>query len=366
MEKLERIVHTMGEWSQRSLPFALATVVGVRGSTYRGLGARQLVSGEGAAVGTISGGCLDQDLYQVVDRVLETDQPERVEFDLTADDEAIWGWGIGCNGATELVVEPAIQALRHQFGWQQLTGRKSLLFAHLVESPAEMSLLPGLSSIWDKSGSIHRWEDQLDTSALAEPVSAALNQGRHRLFEEAGYRWFLEVVGDAPRLLVCGAGHDAVPLVRFGQQLGFRVVVTDERRQVLTPDRFGETAQMVHGRASELATYVELDRHTAVVIMTHNYLRDLDYLTALLDTEVSYIGMLGPGARLERLIRDLGEVGKELSEDDRAKLHGPAGLDIGAEGPEEISWAILAEILSVQRDASGSPLRQRKGPNRLA
>ena len=107
MNELDRVLQTAEEWSTRGVDFALATVVGVRGSTYRGLGARQLVAADGTGVGTVSGGCLDEDLRHVAETVMGTGRPRLIEFDLTADDEAVWGWGIGCNGATELIVEPA-------------------------------------------------------------------------------------------------------------------------------------------------------------------------------------------------------------------------------------------------------------------
>ena len=111
MAELDSILEAIHDWSERGLDFALATVVGVRGSTYRGLGARQLVGADGAGVGTVSGGCLDQDLHRVALEVIDRGEARIVEFDLTADDEAIWGWGIGCNGATRLLVEPADTAL---------------------------------------------------------------------------------------------------------------------------------------------------------------------------------------------------------------------------------------------------------------
>ena len=102
----QQLIATIHDWLDREVPFALATVVGVRGSTYRGLAARQLVAADGTSVGTVSGGCLDSDLVVVAARVRAAARPELVEFDLTADDEAVWGWGIGCNGVTELLVEP--------------------------------------------------------------------------------------------------------------------------------------------------------------------------------------------------------------------------------------------------------------------
>ena len=112
----DQLITTIQDWASRNVSFALATVVGVRGSTYRGLAARQLVAADGTSVGTVSGGCLDSDLAGMATRVVLSGRPELIEFDLTADDEAIWGWGIGCNGATELLVEPADSAVNRRLG----------------------------------------------------------------------------------------------------------------------------------------------------------------------------------------------------------------------------------------------------------
>ena len=102
-----------------------------------------------------------------------------------------------------------------------------------------------------------------------------------------------------------------------------------------------------------------------MVIMTHNYMRDLDYLDQALGRRLAYIGVLGPGERLERLLKDLADRGRYPDEHDRAVLHGPAGLDIGAEGPVEIAWSIMGEILAVRRGKKGGFLRDRKGPASL-
>jgi xanthine dehydrogenase accessory factor len=96
--------------------------------------------------------------------------------------------------------------------------------------------------------------------------------------------------------------------------------------------------------------------------MTHNFLRDKEYLRALLGSSAAYIGMLGPGARTQRLLMELADEGIDLTGADRARIHGPAGLDVGAEGPEEIAESIVAEIVAVKRGRSGGFLKERPGP----
>lgn len=344
MNELDRVLQAAEEWSQRGIDFALATVVGVRGSTYRGLAARQLVAEDGTGVGTVSGGCLDEDLRRVAGEVIESGRPRLIEFDLTADDEAVWGWGIGCNGATELVVEPA-ESVRSLIRDLRSTQRPLAVVHHLEDRLGQRTLVA-----LDGEG---------EYGAVA---TLAIEEGRHRVTEVVGRRVMVEVLGAPRRLIVCGAGHDAAPVVRYGAELGYEPIVIDDRRPFLSEERFPQASQFVHVTPRDLAEAVEFDATTSVVIMSHNYLRDLDYLGAVLGKRVPYIGVLGPGERLSRLLDDLAEQGIEPDEHDLEALHGPAGLDIGSEGPLEIAWAVLTEIIAVRRGAGAGFLRDRKGP----
>lgn len=345
MSESDRILATAGEWSQRGIEFAMATVVGVRGSTYRGLAARQLLAADGTGAGTVSGGCLDQDLRLVADEVIATGTARIVEFDLTADDEAVWGWGIGCNGATNLLVETAATA-GELVAALQGARRPLVIVHHLDEARLGQRHVVGPD----------------DNGPYAEIARRALEDGGNHLLQTGDDTVMVEVLGAARRLIVCGAGHDAAPLVRLAGELGFEPVVVDDRRTFLSSERFPGAAQFLHAAPSDLATTVDLDTTDSIVIMSHNYLRDLDYLRAALGRGVGYIGVLGPGERLRRLLDDLATDGVQPSPTDLAALHGPAGLDIGSEGPLEIAWAVLAEIMAVRRRAGGGFLRDRKGP----
>ncbi len=345
MTELDGILETMIDWASRGVPFALATVVGVRGSTYRGLAARQAVSEHSASVGTISGGCLDNDLHQVAATVIATGEPVLVEFDLTADDEAIWGWGIGCNGATEVLVEPSSSAL-------QLAER--LRASHLGRRSAIIHSLDP-----DRLATRRFVTPTGDTPVLGkltEAAQEAMREGRHRVVEVEGERSLIEVVGSPTRLLVCGAGHDANPVVRYGRELGFETIVTDDRRHLLTTERFPNGTELVHAEARELSSVIPLDERTYVVLMSHNYLRDLEYLRQLHGSPVAYIGALGPSERLDRLFADLASEGVMFDEEMRRRIRGPAGLDIGAEGPVEIAWSIMSEVLAIRSGATGEPV----------
>lgn len=337
----EEIFSSIAEWHRRGINFVLATVVGVRGSTYRGLGARQLIAADGTMVGTVSGGCLDNELIAIASEMGPESEPRLAAFDLTADDEAVWGWGIGCNGVTELIIEAAASA-------HELAGL-------IDERPA--ALLHTLSG--PEIGS-HLALDDGDAE-WGEELADAKRDGRHRRLHRGGTDYLLEILSSPSRLVVCGAGHDAVPLVRLGKELGYQVTVVDDRRAFLTRERFPEASRLVQCAPAELADRIEVDNSTAFVIMSHNFVRDVDFLGSLLGKGAVYIGCLGPGERLERMLKDLNARGLVPGPDDR--IYGPSGLDLGADGPTEIAWSILAEITAVRRNRKGGPLVEKKGPS---
>ena len=334
MSELTAILDAIERLAARGEGMALATIVATRGSTYRRAGARLLVPAEGEPIGNISGGCLEGDVARIGREVLATGEPRTVSFDLTADDDAVWGYGLGCNGSFELYVEPTPGAVESA----------GALRAALAGEPTVLSTTIAGRRIGT------RW------SGTDGAAAAALRDGIPRVEEAAGERIFHEPMLPPLHLVVCSAGHDAVPLVRQAAELGWRVTVADVRRQLLTPERFPGAAGFVDADPERAAEAIEPDGRTAVILMSHNYLRDIAYLRSFLDTPVAYLGALGPRGRTEQM---LAEIGRSEAID---RIHAPAGLDIGAEGPEEVGRAIVAEILAATRGRSGGPLRDRRGP----
>lgn len=163
--------------------------------------------------------------------------------------------------------------------------------------------------------------------------------------------------------MVCGAGHDAIPVVAAGAALGWNVIVVDDRPGFLTHERFPGAAGFVPiERPEQIAEHAPLDARTFVLLMSHAFLRDKDYLRAILGTPVRAITMLGPTPRTARMLDELRAEGVAVTPEDEARIHGPAGLDLGAEGPEEIATAIVAEIVAIRRGRRGGFLRERVGP----
>lgn len=215
--------------------------------------------------------------------------------------------------------------------------------------------------------------DGSSEGSLGDPDldEAAAEAAKERLAAQASeirvlpgdVRAFVEVLEPPLRLLICGAGHDAVPLVKAAAVLGWTPIVVDDRPGFLTSERYPEAAGFVNvERPGDAARLASADERTFVAVMTHNFLRDKEYLRSFLASPVAYIGMLGPGARTQRLLMELTEEGVDITDDDRARIHGPAGLDLGSEGPEEIAGSIVAEIVAVRRGRRGGFLKERPGP----
>jgi len=365
VSELQDVLRAIEEGSARGDRMALATIVQVRGSTYRREGARLLIPKNGKPVGTISGGCLEGDVREAALHVMAEGRPRLLHFDLTADDEVVWGWGLGCNGVIDVFVEPAEAAVATAGAIRQAVDeQRAVVTITIVESPDGASLRPGTRLLVHPDGTSegsfgHR---DLDERAIDQAVGA-LREVRSGLIPLGeGAQAFVEVLVPPLRLLVCGAGHDAVPLVRFAASLGWRVEVVDDREAFLKPHRFPGAARFVRAEPIDAARDAGVDDRTYAVVMSHNFLRDKDYLRSLLGTEVPYIGMLGPAARLDRVLAELRREGFEPDPAHLEVVHGPAGLDLGGDGPEEVGWAIVGEILALSKGRAGGFLRERRGP----
>lgn len=365
MSEIADVLAAIESLSAKGERMALATIVAVRGSTYRRPGARLLVPEEGAPIGNISGGCLEGDVADMARLVMQEGTARLAGWDLTADDDAVWGLGLGCNGAIEVFIEPAEDAARVAGPLRMaLEEERPIAVVTALESEDE-AVEPG-ARILIRPGADP--EGTLGLPAVdAEAIAAAnelLDAGRSevRLFVH-GVRAFVEILEPPLRLLICGAGHDAIPLVRAAAGIGWSPIVVDDRAAFLTTERFPEAAGFVHVDAPEhTAKVATVDQRTFAVVMTHNFLKDKEYLRSLLDSDVAYLGMLGPGARTQRLLMELADQGVEITDRDRERIHGPAGLDLGSEGPDEIAHSIVAEIVAFKRGRAGGFLKQRPGP----
>jgi xanthine dehydrogenase accessory factor len=365
MSEIGDVLAAIEALSAKGERMALATIVAVRGSTYRRPGARLLVPEEGSPVGNISGGCLEGDVADMARVVMDEGRARLAGWDLTADDDAVWGLGLGCNGAIEVFIEPAERAAEVAGALRTALEEERPISVVTVVESSRVDVEPGARLVVRPDDTTDGSLGEASTDAAAvRAATALLREERSEVRTLAdGVRAFVEVLDPPLRLIVCGAGHDAIPLVRAASVLGWNLTVVDDRPAFLTRERFPEATGFVAiDEPENAAKAAGVDERTFAVVMTHNFLRDKEYVRSLLGSPAAYIGMLGPGARTERLLMELRDEGVEIADTARERIHGPAGLDLGGEGPEEIAQAIISEIVAVKRQRAGGFLRDRRGP----
>jgi xanthine/CO dehydrogenase XdhC/CoxF family maturation factor len=347
----------------------LATVIDVRGSGYRLPGARMLMTAGGETYGTVSGGCLEADVLERAKRVLSTGRAEVFTYDTTEDENSVFSMNMGCRGVIRILLEavgkdsPLIGKLRAA---QETRTRPQI--ATLIAA----TLPPG-TSIGGRAF-LHGPEIEFEnlTAFVADNsdfrdtflrFSASDSTYAVETFEipEGTFEISFETIEPPLSLLLFGAGADAVPMARIVSDVGWEVTVFDHRPAFLTPERFPAAKKLVLQAPDETPGKIEADTRTAAVVMTHNYARDRFILPALLESEVFYIGALGPKKRTEQLLAEATVAGINFTAEQIARLYAPVGLDIGAATPEGIALSIISEIQSVLAGRDGGHLREREG-----
>ncbi len=369
MKEVEAILQAWSELGHRE-PAVLATVVRVNGSAYRRPGARMLLLPDGRTIGTVSGGCLEDDVKLRAWPLTARGEPAVLRYDSTADGDIVWGLGLGCKSVIDLLIERlspdrGVQPL--DFLRSCLDTRQPGVLARVVAVEGRTGADVGAFLTLDETGSsAHDFAGPELVGLVRQAAAAALGE-RRSLYADcrlaAGRaEVFLEVVQPPPALLVCGAGHDASPLVRLAKELGWHVTVVDPRAAYATRERFPLANDIIVAAPEELLGRPIVSAWEAAVVMSHNYHNDLRFLRALLPATLRYLGVLGPKSRTESLLRDLAAGGLTPTARQMERLYGPVGLDIGANTPEEIALAVVAEIRAILAGRSGSPLRKSDRP----
>jgi xanthine dehydrogenase accessory factor len=283
-----------------SRPLALATLLRVEGSSYRKPGARLLTDGDQVLRGSLSGGCLEGEILARAQEVLKDGEPRLLRYDLRGDADLVWGTGMGCEGVLEVLVERVLPDARPE--WMQ-------------------------------------WVQEAWTTRSTLRIGTALDPLGARRKAEADED-LQESFIPPPALWIVGAELDQGCLVWMARALGWRVGMLDHRPALATRARFPEAHDVRCGRPRAWVSEIPWDVRTAVVLMTHNYALDLEAMRGLMTSPVGYIGLMGSRERCERLRAEL----KAEDLDFDARVHAPVGLDLGAQTPESIALAILAEI----------------------
>jgi xanthine/CO dehydrogenase XdhC/CoxF family maturation factor len=315
-----------------------------------------LIAGDGTFQGMLSGGCLEGDLAERAMSVLDSGAPQCVTYDLGKNDEELWGLGVGCDGLMRIFLQP----LRPDCGYRPfaaiaevLAGDNAGVAATVLQSEHQ-SLLPGATLVLADGNTVSFGvpDEHRELLAVASQAAAVEKRSYTRSFDIDGrpLKVLIARLLPPPRILILGAGLDAAPVLRLATDLGWRVTIQDHRPAYIERGNFASAEQVLCVPADRLAGQVTLSRYDAAIVMSHHLATDRKYLGQLADSPIPYIGLLGPEDRRKRLLEDLGAAAERL----QPRLQGPAGFDIGADGPASIALSILAEMHAVLK---GKPLQ---------
>jgi len=369
MKETTEIISAWRKAQQDGDDALLATVVQVSGSTYRRAGARMLLTPAGWMAGSVSGGCLESDILQKAWWRTRHGAPALVTYDSTDEDDIVWGFGLGCNGVVQVLLErlaPHARLNPLDFLARCLDNRMAGMVATIIKSASAHGAVLGQRLLLS--------ETETETN-LGEPslIQDVLRDARAMLTErKSGTQTYavadghvdvaFECVLPPVPLVIFGAGHDAVPLVRLAKELGWHVSVVDTHPVAPAPQRFPLADCVLSCTPENIGESINLSARTAAVVMTHSFPQDSVLLPLLLRSQVAYVGMLGPKKRTARLLEQMAADSNPPAQDALTRLHGPIGLDIGADTPEQIALSIVAEVQAALAGRAGGALRLRQAP----
>ncbi|KAA3620274.1 MAG: XdhC/CoxI family protein [Flavobacterium sp.] len=321
--------------AENGLKTVLATVVDLDGSSYRKPGVRMLIAENGQMTGAVSGGCVEKDIARNAESVFKDGEAVMMTYD--------GRYRLGCEGVLYILIEIFNPDKEFISAFHQCLEKRDH-FKILSHYRKEEGAFSGLGS--------YIWMDENKFPVNRDNDISTSEQTDLKIFEREMPPCF--------KLMIFGAEHDAVQLCKYAALNGWEVSVIAGPLEAKTIENFPGASEF-HSVAPDALILDKIDNQTAIVIMSHNFANDLRYLIELKETDPAYIGLLGPAHRREKLYAQFIEYYPEDAERLIDRIHGPAGLNIGAETPQEIAISILSEILSVVRDKKPILLKEKKG-----
>ena len=364
MKELKNIISAIEDLENNYQISAIATLVKVSGSTYRSPGARMLMTADGNTIGAISGGCLESDVFEKAQAVIKSEKPILIKYDTTSEEDIIWGLGLGCQGIAYVLIESLDKNKLQEIAFIKkcLSTRTHGAIATVISVEDNSQSQIGQRLLLGNNNIINNLKDDKLVTEVLSDTKAALRDNQSILKEynlETGkIEVFIEVIQPPLSLIICGAGYDVLPLVNFSQQLGWDVTVIDNRQREVSKRRFAQADKTLLSAPDEILENIEITEHTAAVVMSHNYLDDLDMLKLLIPSKLKYLGILGPKKRTNRILEELQAEGITPN----ANIYSPVGLDIGADNAEEIALSIVSEIQAVTSQRNAGFLKNRNAP----
>jgi xanthine/CO dehydrogenase XdhC/CoxF family maturation factor len=370
MNDLSSLLGALDEAQTGQQEVVIATVVKVEGSAYRRPGARMIIAPMGEATGTVSGGCLESDVGKKAWWLTASGKPSMRTYSTGEDDDELedaeLSFGLGCNGTVHILferIQPQTASLVVDVLREVKASGTGAALATVIGTQNERQTALGERAAIRASGRLQsEMRERWLAAAVADDLKTVLDARRSatRTYEGAdgAVEVLLEYIAAPRRLVIFGAGHDAMPLVSMARLQGWHISVIDARSHFARPQRFPDADLVLSAPLEPLPELHAMVADAAVVVMTHSLTQDRHWLGQVVQSSPRYIGQLGPRTRTERLLHELPDHAREKAA--CAPLHYPVGLDLGGDAPHSVALSILSEINAVFNGRSGSMLKHRQ------
>ncbi|RID83511.1 XdhC/CoxI family protein [Peribacillus asahii] len=339
LQEFKELFQQMKQAWERNEQAALVMLISANGSAYRLPGAKMMMTRAGEMFGTISGGCLESDLYGWAEQAMDRKTPHVQTYNLSERD--IWGLGIGCKGVLNILILPIE---REDEFWLKINGvlERNQAFSLVLEIPT------GRRLIVQKDGKRLGDAASVPNEVVERARSVMEKQTRAEVFTYKGYSYWIDAVKPSESLIVAGAGRDSIPVVELATKAGFAVTVLDPREELNNPRFFPSAAHHIVKHSTAISSKEMMDCWW--IIMNHHQQHDEDALQLALSSHPRFVGVLGPMSRTEEM---LSNIGRSFSS---GPIRSPLGLDLGAETMEEVAISIVSELMAVRSGRNPRPL----------
>ncbi|MDJ0754918.1 MAG: XdhC family protein [Ardenticatenaceae bacterium] len=333
------VLDDIDRWFGENETVGLATVIQTWGSAPRKAGAKMAMTPDGKISGSVSGGCVEGAVFEEAVATIEAGQGKLLQYGVA--DETAWEVGLACGGSISVFVEPLDRPLYDSLRAEIAADRLAALAT--VTAAADSTLI-GRKFVINKAGLLAGWDDP----AAREAAAAVMHDGQTQAVTlDENTTLFVEVYLPAPQLIMIGGVHIAVALAHVAKILGYQTIVIDPRRAFGSDERFPHADRLMTLWPEKAFKEVTVNENTAVALLTHDPKIDDPAIKQVLRSDAFYIGALGSRKTHAKRVKRLQEAG--FTDEEIGRIHGPIGLNINAQNPEEIAVAVMGQIIKARR-----------------
>ncbi|MBM24854.1 MAG: hypothetical protein CL760_04015 [Chloroflexi bacterium] len=338
-------------------PVVISTVVQTKGSTPQKPGAKLLVKSDGSGIGTLGGGCVEGDIWFESTQLLHDKKTSKYR-DYVLNEELAAEDGLICGGTMYFLIDPIYSSkefltIANEIN-DALNGNGSVALATLISNDNQNI---GKKMLIREDGSIigTLGNKALNQDAKNRSTSVMIHGTFEHILSPSGEQYFLEGFTNPPTIILCGGGHISKAISSLAANLGFKIIITDDRKEFANSERFPEAKNIYLGKPEDILKEIKINRNNFIIIATRGHRHDNVALKAAIDTNAHYIGLLGSKRKTILIYKELLQLGYDLS---RIKeIHAPVGLNINATSPAEIAVSIMSEILMVRYGGTGQSMK---------